>query len=196
MNKRILQMVSILALLVVVPYVNADSSGSGGSSSGGDFFDDMGPLASIVASELVSAIVMASPAIAIGTSGAMIEASGGAAVITSVESVGEVVKMTIEVSAEGMDSTTGASQTVGSFIMEVPLSDFEGSLQLSEAGQTFLGSVNYGEKVAIPVEITPIEEGYEHNKRLVGHSFKLADSPVVVGVVPNELGEQLYPRRK
>ena len=116
-----------------------------------------------------------------------IEASaklGREMLITSAKIVGDVVHLTIEASSAAVHP----SGDVIEFTLEVSKSAFEASLTGLEA--TFELMLK-GVKVAI--KSIPIIAGVGVASQVVGHSLVLAASTaVVVGVVLNELGKQLY----
>ena len=103
-------------------------------------------------------------------------------VITSVNFVGDVVELTIQASAAGVE----ASGEMLEFSLTVSKAAFEASLQGAE--QIFEAMVD---GVEVAVKSVALVAGA--TSQVIGHTLVLAATPaVVVGTVLNDLGKQLY----
>lgn len=111
---------------------------------------------------------------------------GARFVIAAVRFAGEVAIVSFAAYAAGTSAAAVAGSELLEFSIELSRPAFEASLAASEGVSTAIAN-----GTQVPVVATALSVGSA--ERIIGYSFALAEDPdVMVGVVLNDVGRQLY----
>ena len=189
MNRFISGAAACLMLLHAAAFaagsVTHSSHGSSQASEGSAAGFETSLVGSLVASETIGqASVLSAHASfeAIASSAA----AGARFAIASVRFVGDVAIVTFVASAAGTSAAAAAGSEALEFSVELSRAAFEASLAGSEGVLTAI--VDGTEVAVVATTLTAGTSG-----QVIGYSFALAEDPdVVVGVILNDVGRQLY----